>query len=81
MSVKNTGKTPIKIGGIRTSCGCMIPKWCSNKINPIGESEIRLLYHSKAKGAIGEKKRLYKIWIIINGKEELVTLEIVVHAN
>jgi len=47
----NTGKTPLLLSRVRSSCGCTIPKWSRMPLNP-GESDtIKVRYDTKRLGS------------------------------
>ena len=66
---KNTGKSPLVIGKIKSSCGCTVPKKLADPIMPGKSGEIEVKYDTKRAGgfskmitvpsnAVGPPKRL-----------------------
>lgn len=51
----NTGKVPLLISNARSSCGCTVPKWPTELIEPGGKGEISVEFDSK-----GRKNRQVK---------------------
>jgi hypothetical protein len=45
----NTGKVPLIINDARSTCGCTVPKWPKNPINPGESGEISVKFDSKGK--------------------------------
>ena len=48
--VTNTGKTPMVISNVQTSCGCTTPEWSKEPIAPGGTTKIRVGYNAAAEG-------------------------------
>lgn len=42
--LKNTGKSPLVINRITTSCGCTLPEWSKDPVPPGGTKEIKIWY-------------------------------------
>jgi hypothetical protein len=40
--LKNTGKSPLIIQDVKSSCGCTVPDWDKSPVKPGGESKIRV---------------------------------------
>ena len=45
----NTGKAPISISNARGSCGCTVPEWPKEPIDPGASNEIKVRFNSKGK--------------------------------
>ena len=48
--VTNTGKTPMVISNVQTSCGCTTPEWSKEPIAPGATTKIRVGYNAAAEG-------------------------------
>ena len=48
--VTNTGKDPMVISNVQTSCGCTTPEWSKEPIAPGGSTKIRVGYNAAAEG-------------------------------
>lgn len=48
--VFNTGKTPMVISNVQTSCGCTTPEWTKEPILPGGTKIIKVGYNAAAEG-------------------------------
>ena len=48
--VTNTGKTPMVISNVQTSCGCTTPEWSKEPIAPGASTKIRVGYNAAAEG-------------------------------
>jgi hypothetical protein len=46
---KNTGKTPLIITDVQTTCGCTVPTWNKNAIPPSQTDEISVEFNSTGK--------------------------------
>ncbi len=46
---KNTGKTPLIITDVQTTCGCTVPSWNKNPIQPNEIDEISVEFNSDGK--------------------------------
>lgn len=46
---KNTGKTPLIITDVQTTCGCTVPSWNKNPIQPNEVDEINVEFNSVGK--------------------------------
>lgn len=64
--LKNTGKEPLIISNAKASCGCTVPEWPKDAIAPGKSGEIKVVYDSKGKGAVGGKDDSKKITITAN---------------
>lgn len=67
----NTGKEPLILSNVRSSCGCTVPQWPKQPILP-GESEsIKVKYDTKRVGVINKS-----ITVTSNAKTATVVLKI-----
>ena len=48
--VTNTGKTPMVISNVQTSCGCTTPEWSKEPVAPGGTTKIRVGYNAAGEG-------------------------------
>lgn len=49
--VTNTGKDPMVISNVQTSCGCTTPEWSKEPIAPGGTAKIKVGYNAAAEGS------------------------------
>ena len=70
---KNTGKEPLIINRVKTSCGCTIPYWDKNPIKKKDTGKIKIVYDTKRVGSFRKTIRVYSnaknspTELIING--------------
>lgn len=68
---KNTGKEPLILSNVRSSCGCTVPEWPRQPILP-GQSEvIKVKYDTKRIGGINKS-----VYVYSNGVKSPITLKI-----
>jgi len=48
--VTNTGKTPMVLSNVQTSCGCTTPEWSKEPIAPGATAKVRVGYNAAAEG-------------------------------
>jgi hypothetical protein len=48
--VINSGKTPMVISNIQTSCGCTTPEWSKEPIAPGGSTKVKVGYNAASEG-------------------------------
>ena len=48
--VTNTGKNPMVISNVQTSCGCTTPEWSKEPIAPGATAKVRVGYNAAAEG-------------------------------
>ena len=48
--VTNTGKDPMVISNVQTSCGCTTPEWSKEPIAPGGTAKVRVGYNAASEG-------------------------------
>jgi len=63
---KNTGKEPLIITKANATCGCTVPDWPKDAIAPGKSGEIKVVFDSKGKGAVGGKEDSKRITITAN---------------
>lgn len=63
---KNTGNEPLIISNAKGSCGCTVPEWPKDAIAPGKSGEIKVIFDSKGKGAVGGKDDSKKVTITAN---------------
>jgi len=51
---KNTGTAPLIISNAKGSCGCTVPEWPKEPINPGQKAEIKVKYDTKRPGPINK---------------------------
>lgn len=62
----NTGKEALVISNAKGSCGCTVPDWPKAPIPPGETSEIKVVFDSKGKGAVGGKANSKRVTITAN---------------
>lgn len=68
---KNTGKGPLVISNVKSSCGCTVPEYPKEPIQKKKEGKIQVKYDTKRQGPF------YKtIQVISNGSKDPITLTI-----
>lgn len=67
----NTGKTPLLIKEVTTSCGCTVPEWPKEIIEPNNSGEIKIVYDVKSPGRFNKA-----ITVFYNGKNSPQILSI-----
>ncbi len=77
--VKNTGDKAVILGGVKGTCGCLIPIWYQGEILPQDSTEIVFDYNSKGKGAVLGAEHEYKIWVALNNQEQEIILKMRVY--
>ena len=72
----NTGAAPLVILSAKGSCGCTVPKWTKEPIEPGESGEIQVAFNSKGKPNLQSKK----VTITTNTKEgkEVLTIKAMV---
>jgi hypothetical protein len=68
----NTGKTPVVISNVQPSCGCTIPQWPKQPIQPGKTGTVTASYSSK--GRVGNFNKT--ITVINNGEVSQIVLSI-----
>lgn len=57
---ENTGKEPLLLTKVRSSCGCTVPKtWPKKPIKPGETGKIKVKYNTRIKGAFSKSIRVY----------------------
>lgn len=67
----NTGKEPLILSNVRSSCGCTVPEWPRQPILPGQSNVINVKYDTKRMGAINKSVHVYS-----NAKVSPITLKI-----
>jgi hypothetical protein len=73
---KNTGKAPLVLTNVRSSCGCTVPEWPRNPINKGEEARIKVSYNTRITGAFSKSISVYSnaadapVVLVIKGKVE-----------
>ncbi len=68
---KNTGKEPLLLTNVSTSCGCTVPTWPKEPIKPRKTDVIKVVYDTKRLGTIN---KTITVWS--NAKTQSVVLTI-----
>lgn len=67
----NTGKEPLILSNVISSCGCTVPEWPRQPILPNQSSVIKVKYDSKRQGIISKQ-----ITVLSNAKTNRIILKI-----
>ncbi len=68
---KNTGKEPLILSNVISSCGCTVPSWTREPIMPNKEGTIKVKYDTNRIGIISKQ-----ITVMSNAKTDRVVLSI-----
>ena len=68
---KNTGKNPLVLSDVRSSCGCTTPEWPKEPIKKGQKAVIKVKYNTKIVGPFTKS-----IYVMSNAKTSKVTLTI-----
>lgn len=52
---KNTGKVPLTITAARGSCGCTVPEWSKEPVQPGASGEVKVVFNSAGKSGTQSK--------------------------
>jgi hypothetical protein len=73
---KNTGKAPLLLANVRSSCGCTIPEWPKNPIKKGDKARIKVSYNTRITGSFSKSISVYSnadkvpVVLVIKGKVE-----------
>jgi hypothetical protein len=73
---KNTGKEPLLLTNVRSSCGCTIPEWPKDPINKGEKGKIKVRYDTRVTGTFSKSISVFSnatakpIILTIKGKVE-----------
>ena len=56
---KNTGKTPLILDNVKSTCGCTIPEWTREPVVASGNGKIRVIYDTHRVGAFSKTLIVY----------------------
>ena len=70
---KNTGKSPVIISNVQTTCGCTVPTWTKDPIAPGKTAEINATFNSA--GKMGQQNKV--ITVMSNAKNPQSQVSIV----
>jgi len=68
---KNTGKEPLVLSNVKSSCGCTVPSWSKDPILPGKSGVIKVVYDTKKVGPISKT-----ITVMSNAKTNPIVLSI-----
>jgi hypothetical protein len=68
---KNTGKEPLVLSDVRSSCGCTTPEWPKDPIKKGQKAVIKVMYNTNIIGPFTKS-----IYVTSNGKTQRVELKI-----
>jgi hypothetical protein len=73
---KNTGKEPLILSNVRSSCGCTVPEWPKEPIMKGNKGKIKVSYNTRITGPFSKSITVYSnaeeapVVLIIKGKVE-----------
>jgi hypothetical protein len=67
----NQGKTPLILNNVRSSCGCTVPSWTKEPVQPGAGGSIKVVYNTASIGAFNKS-----ITVSSNAKNSDVNLQI-----
>jgi len=67
----NKGKTPLILNNVRSSCGCTVPSWTKEPVQPGAGGSIKVVYNTASIGAFNKS-----ITVSSNAKNSEVMLQI-----
>ncbi len=73
---RNTGKVPLVLNNVRSSCGCTVPEWPKKPIDKGEEGIIKVSYNTRITGSFSKSISVYSnagdkpVVLIIKGKVE-----------
>lgn len=73
---KSTGKSPVVLSNVRSSCGCTVPEWPKEPIKKGETGKIKVTYNTRLIGSFAKSITVYTnaseapIVLIIKGKVE-----------
>ncbi len=73
---RNTGKEPLLLTNVRSSCGCTVPEWPKEPINKGKQGVIKVRYNTRISGSFAKSISVYTnageepIVLVIRGKVE-----------
>jgi hypothetical protein len=56
---KNTGKEPLILKNVRSSCGCTVPEWPKEPIKKGGKGTIKVSYNTRITGSFHKEITVY----------------------
>ncbi len=68
---KNTGKSPLILSNVQASCGCTVPEWPKEPVEPGASKVINVTYNTRRVGMFDKTITVYS-----NAKNGVVTLKI-----
>lgn len=68
---KNTGKEPLIVSNVQTSCGCTVPDWTRDPVKKKGSGVVKVHYNTHAIGNFSKTITVYS-----NANNSPVTLKI-----
>lgn len=55
----NTGKSPLILDNVRSTCGCTVPEWTRKPLDPSSTGTIRVIYDTHRVGAFSKTLIVY----------------------
>jgi hypothetical protein len=71
---ENTGESNLILTNVKSSCGCTVPKWPRQPIEPGGKAEIKVRYNTSKAGSFSKSITFYSnapdnpVYLRIKGK-------------
>ena len=62
--IVNTGKEPLKLENVQTSCGCTTPEWSTEPVAPGATTSVKVGYNAAAEGVFTKS-----ITVVYNGNQ------------
>jgi len=56
---KNTGKSPLVLNNVQSSCGCTIPEWPREVVEPGASKSITVTYNTRRTGSFTKTVTVY----------------------
>ncbi len=73
---KNTGKVPLVLNNVRSSCGCTVPEWPKDPVKKGDQGKIKVIYNTRISGSFSKSITVFSnagekpIILTIKGKVE-----------
>lgn len=70
---KNTGKTPLILTSVRASCGCTVPSWTNEPVQPGKTGSIKVSYNTQIVGnfsktiTVNSNAKNSELFLVIKG--------------
>jgi hypothetical protein len=84
---RNTGKEPLILKNVRSSCGCTVPEWPKDPIKKGEKGTIKVKYNTRITGSFSKSIIVYSnagetpVTLVIKGKVEPAEKEMITGEN